>query len=193
MARLGKTLKTPVDDSPCAHDPNTPPHALSCLAYKIGSFRRSLEVRDIPWPSEIPLDPLGAARWWVEQQQPAHRDERPQLVNCAQQDGGQRWQTPYLNRLVDTLQTYIQLPDDEREMILAARADNVWWRGDEVKSADGGPGLFLRIYDETLKAREYGSARQYIEETKLFDRMRQTISKMTRGKSRAVDNQTDRG
>ena len=175
MARLGRKESAIESESPFAHYDDRHPHTLSCLAYKIGILQRDLADR-ILWPSEIPTKPLDAAQWWMEQQEPCADDERPRLAACAQVDAGQRWQMPYLNRLLATLARYCCLPAPHRETILAARSDRVFWRGEEVIARDGGPGHFIRIYEEIMLSRKYQSAKAYVGQTKLFQRMRDAIA-----------------
>ena len=175
MARLGRKSSEIENESPFTHYDDRPPHAPSCLAYKIGMLQRDLAEKRIAWPSEIPTKPLDAAQWWIERQEPCADDERPRLASCAQVDARQRWQMPYLNRLFVTLAWYCCLPDSHRETILAAQGDGVFWRGEEVITKDGGPGHFIRAYEEILQARKYPNARAYVEQTKLFDRMREAI------------------
>jgi len=174
MARLGKRDQVR-EGTPFDFDRNNPPHAQSCLAYRIPGWRKALEAAGKQWPSEIPPDPIGAAKWWIERQEPIKPSERPKLVSCHQTDGGNRWETPYFNRIQATMAIYVQLDDKSREVILAALADRVFWRGEPVLSDDGGPGQFLSVYDETMRARETNLA-EYVPE--VCKRMRMVISGM---------------
>lgn len=53
---------------------------------------------------------------------------------------------PYANRLIYLARVFIHLKDDERNFIIKARNQNVFWRGDDIK-------IFDLIVEETLDFR----------------------------------------
>ena len=73
-----------------------------------------------------------------------------------------RWELPYHFRLASTLRTYVLLPEIDRDSIAAAKEDGVWWRGETVTEKDGGPGQFIRVYQEILRMKQAGGAKAYL-------------------------------
>lgn len=123
-----------------------------------------MERRRIPWPADVPRNPEELAQWWMRHQAPPIEhgpgSEEPRTLNCTTDrrgdDGGSsRWYCPYAERLKSTLAAFLMLSQKEREIVLAAADDGVFWRGDEVMR-DAGPGLFIVMYDEILRMRELG-------------------------------------
>ena len=80
----------------------------------------------------------------------------------------QRWECPWQRRLLAAFTTFVGLPLRHREIIAAAREDGIFWRGDEVTDAAGNPGIFIRMYDETLTMREMGAS-AYIQQARESD------------------------
>ncbi len=56
---------------------------------------------------------------------------------------------PYANRIEYLLGKYFKLPSKDRSVIREARAENVFWRGEDINQ-------LLFIWDETLRMRDIG-------------------------------------
>lgn len=100
-------------------------------------------------PYFMPTQPIEAARWWIEQQEPGKSDEAPRQVSIPGSDDARRWICPYHNRLVYTLWKFLHQPFADQKLILAAREDKIFWRGDEMK-------FFMLLIEEVSRMRKIG-------------------------------------
>ena len=152
--------------------------ATDAIAQGITAFRVWMQENRHPMPSEIPHDPIAAAKWWQKNQRPAHEyADAPRQVNTV--GGGNRWEQPYVLRLLNNFRAYCMLPEDQRSIVTAAAEDGVYWNGDRIKGKDGKPLEFIRIYDETLRMREMGIDKYRRE---LLPKLKESLASMT-GKS----------
>ena len=130
-----------------------------------GEFQRLRETMSFKrkhFPDEIQNDHTEAARWWIrEMQRPPSITEKPRRIECV--GGGKRWYMPYTERILAALRIYVELPDDDRDLIAACAAEKIWWNGDEIRGKDGKPGVFIKIYEETIRLREAGSVGNYLK------------------------------
>lgn len=101
-------------------------------------------------PVFMPPVPIDAARWWIDQQELPKPEDRPRQVSVVG-DEGVRWICPYHQRLCYTLAKFLTIPTADQRIILAAREENIFWRGDEMY-------FFMMVIDETQKMRKMGVA-----------------------------------
>ena len=89
-----------------------------------------------PWPRMMNRNFEAAARWWAdEMQEPWNQaTEMPRLANVQGNSDKQRWISPYQDRVVLCLRTFLSLPDAKQRIIVAAREDGFWWRGEHEDS-----------------------------------------------------------
>ena len=121
-----------------------------------------------PIPEFMPPAPIDAARWWMDQQEPAGPDDKPRQVSIVGDDDNRRWICPYHLRVCETLKRFLSLPLKDQRIILAAREDGIYWRGDEMY-------FFMLVIAETEKMRKVGVS-AYRDESinKLKNFVRQT-------------------
>ena len=99
-------------------------------------------------PSEMPLVPIEAAGWWMTMQEKPGSFDSPRRVPLMGGDG-YRWECPYHRRLEYTLRKFMDMPPKDRRVIVAAREDGVYWRGDDMR-------FFVSLIGETTRMREMG-------------------------------------
>ena len=109
--------------------------------------RRWLAER-LPWPSEVPRGGR-LVEWWAAMQEPF--DPRYEAARQVPVMGGDGYRTeyPYHDRLTGTLWAYLRSAPDMRRLVVSARQDGHWWRGEERD-------VFLRVVNETERMREMG-------------------------------------
>ena len=85
-----------------------------------------------PWPHMMPLEGKDAAHWWItEIQEPwDEQHEKPSRTSLMGTKDGQRWLTPYVDRVRAALGIFLRLPADRQRFVVAAREDGYWWRGE---------------------------------------------------------------
>ena len=116
-----------------------------------------LQHRSLPlWLPQIPRD---VALWWIDMQEPPSMPaDAPRRVSMPG-DEGQRWICPYHERIRHTLRKFLSLHEHDQKIIMAAREDKVFWRGDDMP-------FFMRVIDETVKMRKMGVEAYRIEALK---------------------------
>lgn len=125
---------------------NKPPMVKETLEKEIRFLRQKLRGK---FPLEIPRDYSEASLWWMTNQKPANdRYERPHKAAVTGRDGV-RWVNPYADRLVASLRRYVRLGRQERQFIMAALEDGVWYNGDSFP-------FFKRVYEETDRMERVG-------------------------------------
>lgn len=94
----------------------------------------------------LPPDPLDAARAWLTVIEKPKAGEQPQ-----QYSKGERvfYRWPYAERAVYCLLRFLTLDERGQRLILAAREDEIFWRGDDLD-------FFRRVIDETFALRDMG-------------------------------------
>ena len=99
-------------------------------------------------------EPEKHVEWFINLLEPEKKDEHPkqvQVVGNNRDDNGYRWVWPYALRVKECLLKYLTLSDDDKKIVTAARADNIFWRGDDIK-------FFLDVIEETMIMRDIGVA-----------------------------------
>ena len=135
---------------------NKPPMVQETLEKELRFLRQKLRGK---FPSEIPREYGSAALWWMSRQKPANDNtERPRQVAVTGKQAA-RWINPYADRLVSSLRTFCRLKPNERDFVLAAAQDGVWYNGDDFD-------FFRRVYDETMRMQEIGVFAYRAEATK---------------------------
>lgn len=95
-------------------------------AFVVQALSLWLHKRKRQLPQPCPTNPEDCATWWMARMQKP--DECPICIRAA-------------------LLSFLDLSDDDRRFVVAARQDNVFYRGDS-------PSTFAKIYDETMQARK---------------------------------------
>ena len=109
--------------------------------------RRWLEAR-YPWPQGVPRG-RALVDFWADMQEPFDpRLEQARQVPVLGVDG-YRTEYPYHERLTQTLWAYLRAPEDMRRLVIAAREDGHWWRGEPREA-------LLDIMARTEHMREVG-------------------------------------
>lgn len=98
------------------------------------------------WPIQIPRDAMRGAEWFVRLIGRPERTEAPQVVDTKK---GRSWSWPYQQRVLFLLTLFLEASDDMRALIVSAREDEIYWRGDDKDS-------FVRIIHATLEMRDMG-------------------------------------
>jgi len=83
-----------------------------------------------------PFMHLGPLNYWQRLFEPAKPHEKKNELR----NGGLDW--PYGNRIGFMARAFIQLPQVSREIIITARRDGIFWRGDDIE-------FFNTVIDET--------------------------------------------
>jgi len=133
-------------------------------------------------PQAMPPAPTDAARWWIDMQEKPAPHEAPHRHPVAASNGRDekpkyRWITPYTDRLRDNLRIFLTLTHEQHRLIIAAREDDIYWRGDDVEHRNkylDGRTAFENVIYETERMRKIGVDAYKAE---ALQRMR----KMTRG------------
>lgn len=108
-------------------------------------------------PDFMPPAPIDAARWWMEQQEPPKEEDRPRQVSVFGANNERRWICPYHQRLSYTLGKFLnRMTPKEQKIILAAREDKIYWRGDEID-------FLMLVIAETTRMRTMGIESYRIE------------------------------
>lgn len=100
-------------------------------------------------PEFMPPSPHDAATWWIDMQEKPSQQDRPHKVSVVGDDGF-RWICPYHLRISYTLRKFLfAMKEAEQRIIMAAREDGVFWRGDDMY-------FFMLVIDETQRMRKIG-------------------------------------
>jgi len=94
----------------------------------------------------IPKDENAAIDWFMRLVEPEHRTERPQEIR---NKSGQSWRWTYADRVLYLLRKYLVAPLELQQLVVAAREDGIFWRGDDYP-------FFVCVIDETEKMRDLG-------------------------------------
>lgn len=122
-----------------------PPPSLDGLKAELAEDLQ--HVNPNAWPDMMPGDPTMAVDWFIDLVAPEHKTERPaQVVSRKDNSQAYRWQWPYEDRLRYLLRAFICAKPKLQRMVVVAREDGVYWRGD-------GYDEFMRVIDETERMR----------------------------------------
>ena len=102
------------------------------------------------WPERMPVEPDRAVDWFLRLVEPHHKTESPGYLPSRFKQRN-TWQWPYRERIMYQLRKYLAAPQELQQLIVAAREDKIYWRGDDYPS-------FVCVIDETEKMRELGVA-----------------------------------
>lgn len=118
------------------------------LAPNPAQVLEQLLIKQKELPFCIPQRPIDAAQWWFKMQKPQGYDEKPQYtqIQCGE---GYSWKTPYIDRLTHNLRMFLRFTTPQQKYIVAAREDDVWWNGDQVK-------FFEDLVEETALMKDMG-------------------------------------
>lgn len=131
-----------VDQPRLAEQPPDPWMAVSAVL-------QSWRAKRGRWPQAMPENVGDAVSWWMSMQEPMDdRFELPRRVGTGK--GGTRWATPYQARLCYTLAIFLRLPEDRQRIVVAAREDGYWWRGEyeDVQHGHDKVWLFLLVLEQ---------------------------------------------
>jgi len=95
----------------------------------------------------LPPHPEQAARHWVFLQEKPSSMEAPNII--AKKGGGSTWNTPYLDRLVNTLNKFLHFGLESQNYIISAHKAGIPWRGDDMD-------FFKKVVEQTEEMREIG-------------------------------------
>ncbi len=91
--------------------------------------------------------------WFLGLVEPHQKEEAPRTSAV----GGKRiWVWPYMARMEMLLRKYLSCDETFKQIIIGARADGIFWRGDDQE-------FFINVINETERMRKIGAA-VYIEE-----------------------------
>ena len=99
------------------------------------------------WPVAMPDEPQAAAEWFlwlIADQRPG--EQQRQHMN---RDGKYYWRWPYADRARGMLHTFLRGDADLQRLVIAAREDEIFWRGEDYRT-------LLSIINETEAMREEG-------------------------------------
>lgn len=112
-------------------------------------MRSILDAARMEHPAHaLPTNGDQAVEWFLNLIEPEHRTERPKEQSSRKKDGG-TWLWPYAERVKYLLRIYLAAPRELQQVVVAARDDNIFWRGDDYP-------FFISVIDETEKMRELG-------------------------------------
>ena len=86
--------------------------------------------------------------WWLNMMEPPQPEETPRQVPLNSGEGS-RWVCPYHSRILYTLSIFLRLSVSDQRIVVAAREDGIFWRGDTIK-------FFMLVIDETQRMRKIG-------------------------------------
>lgn len=109
---------------------------------------RERENSDRPWPHAMPMYAQDAVEWFLSLIEPPDPfTDRPRWI--ATHNGGGFWQEPYVDRVIACLKRYLNADEGLQRTIVAAREDDIPWRGDDER-------VFRLVIEETERMREMG-------------------------------------
>lgn len=117
----------------------------------IGHMRNWMAIRkQHRMPAHAPDIPEEAAPWWISHmQEPEHIGET-NLIGEGQDNGSQRWDTGYANRISQAFLRWADMTTSQRETVrLGVIEDKVPYRGDTFA-------MYMTIHGETLKMHDMG-------------------------------------
>lgn len=106
-------------------------------------------------PSFIPDNEYAVASWWQDMQEKPTSLDKPHKVSVPGKDE-YRWESPYVRRLSYTLSKFLSLNENDQRLIIAAKEEDVYWRGDDID-------FFMNLVSETQRMRKIG-IQKYREE-----------------------------
>lgn len=93
-------------------------------------------------------DTDAAAHRWLDLIEKPNASEAPQKLSN-EKTGRVFFRWPYAERAVYCLLKYLALPAEFQKIIIAAREDGIYWRGDDFE-------FFRKVIDETITMRDMG-------------------------------------
>jgi len=96
----------------------------------------------------MPTHEPTAVGWFLNLVELEHRTERPKEQSSRKKEGG-AWVWPYAERVKYLLRKYLMAPLELQQLVVAAREDKIFWRGDDYP-------FFVCVIDETEKMRGLG-------------------------------------
>lgn len=142
---MGKLKAAYADKQERHQSPSGPPDPDSIVVAGLHIWRAETRLR---LPPPCPTSFEDAAVWWrTQMQEPEKRGET--FLRSGSDDSNENWDCGYAVRLRSTLLRFIAMSEGERSMIVAAREDKVFWRGEEAKD-------FAFVIDETMEMRRIG-------------------------------------
>ena len=97
------------------------------------------EKRNRQLPSPCPQDSFECAKWWRVKMQKPEKQFEDSVVKAS-----------YTLRLRLTILKFLDLQEIDRDYIIAARKDKVFWSGEPIET-------FKRYYNETMEKRDQAS------------------------------------
>lgn len=140
-------------------------------------------------PACMPREDDAAAWWWIGMQEPYdQRSDQPRQVPIFGKNDEYRIEYPYIKRICQTLTIFLNLPERKQQIVIAAREDGFWWRGEHEDVLSNGEvvwqfALVLREYErqqeigadayraeclKRMKAKKAGQALPYDPRKPLF-------------------------
>lgn len=81
----------------------------------------------------IPLQPLEAARWWIDRQEaPNEWAERPERT-YDKRGNFSGWRTPYHDRVASNFRLFLALNEPQKAFVLDHIEQGIPWRGDSIE------------------------------------------------------------
>lgn len=118
-------------------------------------------------PSFLPENEYAVANWWQDMQEKPTALDKPHKVSVPGKDE-YRWESPYIRRLSQTLTKFLSLNENDQRLIIAAKEEGVYWRGDEIN-------FFMKVVSETQRMRKMG-VQKYREES--IGKLKKFVSKV---------------
>lgn len=103
--------------------PTSPPKAVDVLAAIFEKHKKRSDV--------IPPRPFDAAYWWMDHQEPAKEDTE-RVESVTDKNGHVSWRTPYIDRIANTLRTFLILNPVQQAFVIEQIHQGYPWRGDVI-------------------------------------------------------------
>ena len=107
-----------------------------------------------------------SADWFLKLIQPPQPEEAPRIKNYK---GDEWWDWPYEARAIFLFRKYMTCDEEFQKFIIAAREDNIYWRGDE-------PEFFYLVVKEHERMKEMGVEKYQQEALKKLKQVTDKLS-----------------
>jgi hypothetical protein len=100
------------------------------------------------FPPMFPGDRLDAALYWMRHQEPESQRDRPEWIWKSGTDAGGQWNTPYNDRVVETLHKFLGLSQPQQVFVIENIERGYPYRGDSIE-------FYLEVIKQTDIQAEY--------------------------------------
>jgi hypothetical protein len=124
---MSKYDKPRGDTGPTTRTP--PPLAEGALVDVLAGLRQAGKS----FPPMFPNDRLDAALFWIKHQEPERPADRPEWIWKSNSEAGGSWNTPHVDRVVETLHKFLSLQPAQQYHVIEKIKAGYPYRGDSME------------------------------------------------------------